>query len=277
MFVSPGGLFGFAGLAMTDRPVMDILGVLNLNVNPHDFRGRLKAARCFGAAKRAVLALQEYYRHLLGLDPAAFSMQLFPYPTTFAPLAPFSQHTQTSFAYTERFGKKISQKHLLYYGSMVQPGAAEAKVMIKFVSRYGSEVHVLCASRKHAPNLYGFESLPGGWFMVVMESMEGYTTLSERQAVARLPAFVTNLKKIVEKLHQEEMVHGDIRAENVLVNADGTDVRLIDFDWAGKIGVARYPPNLNPVISWPEGASDNEFITVAHDDVMMNRLFPSGP
>jgi hypothetical protein len=42
------------------------------------------------------------------------------------------------------------------------------------------------------------------------------------------------------KLHQEDIVHGDIRAYNMIF--DGTGGKLIDFDYSGKHGQRCYPP-----------------------------------
>jgi hypothetical protein len=44
-------------------------------------------------------------------------------------------------------------------------------ICIKFVRRYSSEAHTFCASRGFAPELKGFDKLPGGWYMVVMEDI----------------------------------------------------------------------------------------------------------
>ena len=49
---------------------------------------------------------------------------------------------------------------------------------------------------------------------------------------------------------------------------------LIGFDWAGVIGEARYPMNVNDVdIRRPYGAHDDELITVEHDNIMINYMF----
>ena len=46
------------------------------------------------------------------------------------------------------------------------------KVCVKFVTRYSKEAHIQCASMGIAPILRGFEALPGGWFMVVMDRID---------------------------------------------------------------------------------------------------------
>jgi hypothetical protein len=56
---------------------------------------------------------------------------------------------------------------------------------------------------------------------------------------------------VVSLLHQGNFVYGDIRGVNIMVKREWNEgdvtgnVKLIDFDWAGREGSARYPPNVN--------------------------------
>ena len=52
------------------------------------------------------------------------------------------------------------------------------------------------------------------------------------------------LTEIVVTLDANGMVHGDLRIPNILMIRD-YGVRLIDFDWSGKKGAAKFPPNAN--------------------------------
>jgi hypothetical protein len=47
---------------------------------------------------------------------------------------------------------------------------------------------------------------------------------------------------------------------------------ILDFDWAGKRGEARYPLNLSAGIRWAEGVGDYAFIEQAHDLEMLEKL-----
>lgn len=50
-------------------------------------------------------------------------------------------------------------------------------------------------------------------------------------------------------------------------------VYLIDLEWAGEVGKAKYPIFMNRTdIEWPPGASDNQPITLEHDVHWMNAL-----
>jgi len=47
--------------------------------------------------------------------------------------------------------------------------ADDEKICIKFVRHYSKDVRPFCASKGFALTSKGFEDLPGGWHMVVME------------------------------------------------------------------------------------------------------------
>ena len=54
----------------------------------------------------------------------------------------------------------------------------------------------------------------------------------------------------VDLLSMRDIVHGDLRAQNILFLKDGV-VRLIDFDWSGAVGVAEFPNNVNAAAFGP--------------------------
>ena len=55
-------------------------------------------------------------------------------------------------------------------------------------------------------------------------------------------------------------VHGDLRNANIIVRgarglAPQSDVRLIDFDWAGRAGEVCYPLTRNAELDWAPGSA----------------------
>jgi hypothetical protein len=66
-------------------------------------------------------------------------------------------------------------------------------------------------------------------------------------------------------------VHGDIREANIMVSKDRIRFMFVDFDWAGKIGEARYPMHVNTVDLpvRPDGPLDGELILAEHDKEMI--------
>jgi hypothetical protein len=65
-----------------------------------------------------------------------------------------------------------------------------------------------------------------------------------------------------------------VDCESLTKESDDVNVHLVDFDWAGPVGVARYPIGVNKTTVWrPDGVQDGELITVQHDDEMVSNLF----
>ncbi|KAJ7639135.1 hypothetical protein FB45DRAFT_739360, partial [Roridomyces roridus] len=60
-------------------------------------------------------------------------------------------------------------------------------------------------------------------------------------------------------------VHGDLRPENILVHENGS-VRVVDFDWAGKVGEVHYPYNLYRDTGFPAMESSFGMKEIAMED-----------
>jgi serine/threonine protein kinase len=186
-------------------------------------------------------------------------------------------------------------------------------IVVKFVSRYSEEVHKFLAAKGHAPRLryYGplsdaqerpHESfvkltLPGlslgPMQMVVMDYV---STCKEPPADAR-----QQLEVILETLHVEGYVFGDLRRQNILFD-ENNKVNLIDFDWAGPFDMkfrdvslpaelqkkiddsqrtkndradgnyVYYPLNLSKSVPWADGVIDLKPIRPVHDWDMLTKL-----
>jgi len=51
-------------------------------------------------------------------------------------------------------------------------------------------------------------------------------------------------------------------------------IHFVDFDWAGCIGEAKYPDDINRImVRRPEGIEGRKLITVEHDKAMLSYLF----
>ena len=126
------------------------------------------------------------------------------------------------YSYSDTCMETSSTRHFTYTSQMdttkllfAAQTTNKEKICIKFVRRYSKDVHERCASEHFAPALYGFESLPGGWYMIVMEMIgEGYCCLGESSV------FHSHYHEITTKLvslHQVSLVHGDIHDTNIMV------------------------------------------------------------
>ncbi|KAI6022555.1 hypothetical protein EDC04DRAFT_2900835 [Pisolithus marmoratus] len=117
--------------------------------------------------------------------------------------------------------------------------ADSKQIMIKFIRRYSYKLHMFCADRGCAPALLGFERLPGGFFGIATEFVQFAFPISQSPYVEKHREWTEQLWKLVESCHTEGLVHGDLRAPNII--CDQNRVMLIDFDWAGKEGEVSYP------------------------------------
>ena len=98
---------------------------------------------------------------------------------------------------------------------------------------------------------------------------EGWTSCSSLTPEARqdvLPA----MQEAVRRMHNlrvdgSAIVHGDLRAPNVMWREDGKLVQIVDLDWAGLEGVARYPARMARNISWHHSAEPGQVLRQDHD------------
>ncbi|KAF9220631.1 hypothetical protein BS17DRAFT_848507, partial [Gyrodon lividus] len=169
LFILFGPYIVFAGAVWTLRPAVQILSDL-LAFYHHftDTDNQIAAARHMAAFRKAVRSLERYYKTLPESGPINTLSHpiLFPDPTSFTSL----------------------DDKLIFFGTLTE-GSTEAAICIKFV-QYSRDAHLHCASSGFAPRLRGFEKLPGGSYMVVMDKLVGYRLLADLSDTERLPKSV---------------------------------------------------------------------------------------
>ena len=139
---------------------------------------------------------------------------------------------------------------------------------------YGKDVHRILAHEGFAPSLLGTAEVPGAPTAIVMEYLDpssGWMTLhsylKKRQRI-EVNTKHPELVKLLKTMKEKEVVHGDLRPNNIMcrlrpdkgAEADELEFKVVDFDWAGKLKVAKYPAIMNSQIPWPgdPGASIGE-------------------
>jgi len=170
----------------------------------------------------------------------------------------------------------------------VENKAKECLVKLVY-GRYGTEVHDELAKILLAPRLFGTLAIPGAPIAIAMEHLqppspgkEGWVTLFslgkniESDAQRGLALAV---HEIVQKLEQANLVHGDLRLNNLMVHVNGDGkillvegkarIKVIDFDWSGKRGQVAYPRWCNEKIVWPAQIGDS--ILPYHDRTLVGR------
>ncbi|KAG1860902.1 hypothetical protein F4604DRAFT_1957637 [Suillus subluteus] len=271
-----GSHIDFSAAVWSTCPNMQVISTaLPLFHHHTDTKMRVMVARHVGALRKALRSLSECYErmssnitspspdpHLKFLD-SEFPDPRFPYPYSYTCV-------ETSLTCHFTYCHQMDTTRLLFSAK-----TTDAKMLcIKFVHHYSKEVHQRCASGGFAPVLYGFEHLPGGWYMVVMEFItDDYCCLGELfDPSPHHDALAAEL----QSLHEEGYVHGDIRDTNVMVKKDHSPgFKLVDFDWSGKIGEIRYPINVyrGKRLWRPAGAEDGQLILAEHDIQMLHAMF----
>jgi len=289
-----GPHLGFAGCALTGRPTMEVFSLLPLNFHSTNDDAYDALARHLSALKKALNELEAHVQKADGrrlsntpadnsnrqtrsitrpscspMPPNVPHDPIFPYPTLFTPLSGRSDRGLHSFIYEgEMAGRK------LLFKAKMQDGTG---ICVKFVRRYGEDVHMWCAAKGFAPKLIAFEVLPGGWYMVVMDLLdESWVPFDDKKAW--IEGLKDNFHATISDLHQAQMVHGDVRDANVMVKDGTSEFMLVDYDWAGSQGHARYPRHINkdPELGRPADVEDGQLILTQHDESMLAQMFRNG-
>ncbi|TFK23836.1 hypothetical protein FA15DRAFT_593483, partial [Coprinopsis marcescibilis] len=153
------------------------------------------------------------------------------------------------------------------------------QALVKFGERYGKAAHEILADAGLAPKLYCCIRIRGGLTMAVMEYVDSQDAHSAFWGRAIPEQVVDDVKRALELLHQQNLVFGDLRIPNNLVSKVDSEgdvgrwvTRLVDFSWAGRDDVDRYPPNLNLDICWHPDVKANGIMRMAHDLFMLEEL-----
>lgn len=153
-------------------------------------------------------------------------------------------------------------------------------VVVKFVDRYGERAHRLLADNGLAPELLycgsphlqdkdpSYNSIS----MVVMEFVGGETLNKSEMSGEAAEVVQSEVERALKLLHRHGLVFGDLRAPNIMITT-GNEVKLIDFDWAGEEGRAKYPCLISPEILWPMGVALLASLEISHDLRMLEQTF----
>ncbi|KAH9027873.1 hypothetical protein EDB85DRAFT_2148231 [Lactarius pseudohatsudake] len=230
--------------------VESFTGYIYLGGNPYAEESILHMARVFAAVSQAFLDLKRFYQDLkLGRTPQL--CRLFPSPTYFADKMP-----QTKLTFSSRFepeGRESSN----YQQSL-------------FRATYVAAAH-------YAPELFFCERIQGGVTMVIMKFIAGQNAHYHRFQDRELPPdILDDVKSAVRVLHDAGIVFGDLRRPNIVIDTTGDRDRalLVDFEWAGHDGKARYPALLNNTgqITWATGVKRHGIMRKEHDIEMIEYL-----
>ena len=247
-------------------------------------KDRFAIASGLDAFKEAVDKIQAHYHKIMedanaktGANRDRVVMnksRKFPYITSFE-----LQGRKVACAYRSRLASEVN----LIFSVVESDNQGSGEHIVKFTQQYSVEAHQWLASRGSAPRLWQRKNIPGEWIVIFMEyskySLLHGLELSEEERT-KVQSKVTMALK---EFHDQGFVHGYVRKTNIFVDrqsfvsTDAKDVKIhiIDFDWAGKVGEAKYPIGVNTeTMKRPDGVGDGVIITREHDEWMLRHLFP---
>ncbi|CAG8484573.1 3185_t:CDS:1 [Paraglomus occultum] len=100
-------------------------------------------------------------------------------PVKFPYIASFKlvdgQCEEVSFDYEE----KLAGGKFVYIIRVAARKDIPERLLVKFVTSYGLDIHQFCAERGFAPKLYGHQNINSDWKMVVMEYLPDYKMIAD--------------------------------------------------------------------------------------------------
>jgi len=252
-----------SGAVLDEQGVLcDPFATASLLFNIYDYNHLVRAARILGAVTKALKNLEAYYKKMIFDVPC----DGFPFFRTIDPEEYLykSDCDEIKIEYTRKI------KELLYEADLKVGESDPEKVIVKFAHSYNKKAHEICESAECAPNLY-FVGQVSRFQVVVMEQIEDAKPWHAVDHGKHKQAAKKVVEKAIAKLHENGLVHGDLRSTNILLA--GKRVAVIDFDWSGP-PIQAYPLFMNHIdIEWPAGVGDGKLLAYEHDDEWINRNF----
>lgn len=294
LLAGAGSYLSIYGAVHTDKFIVQHLTDIHLGMSTtHEDPRTYHIAKVFTSLKRALRTLDTYYGDIrkslavpttptTPVDQSLIPRRcFFPYHTKFKEyqLEADAETEFTEFEYVDV--PSADPPNVTFFAK-----SSDRELVVKFVDRYSVEAHDLLAEEEMAPRLLYYGSLDGE--MDVRKRARGRLECGLYLGPLRMVVMVRlrceereawpedareQVKKALDKLHENQLVFGDLRAPNVLLS--GGKAFLIDFDWSGKVGEARYPRGLSRTIKWPDNVEvlERQLITTEHDLWMLDKLF----
>ncbi|THH09269.1 hypothetical protein EW145_g2141 [Phellinidium pouzarii] len=147
-----------------------------------------------------------------------------------------------------------------------------------------SEMYQQGLTRSLIQHIYARDKLPDTmeeWYQAASRADNLYRRLQALNATEVFkeklaqPSVFGDLERALEILKTKSIVHGDLRMANIIVDPEKKHAKVVDFDWAGKSGEARYPPMINKKglhAEWHVGIKPGGIMQISHDEVAVRRL-----
>jgi len=237
---------------------------------PHDSR-LLRVARVFQSLAVGLRTLDEFYQTVPIMTKSPLAARLFPHVCSYP-----SPKGHIRFRYLSKLAGGDPEK-AIFKAKREQDNQF---IVVKFALRYNADAHQAVAAKGLAPKLfhagdtyqsiYSSRGLYGAPQMIVMEHLPG-STAHELFSDRFLPSYVfTDVQAAINTLHEKDIVFGDLRRTNIMVNKKRA--KIVDFDWCGRDGEDRYPLTLNDTITWHPDVKRGSVTQKEHGQFMLKAL-----
>ncbi|KAG6887588.1 hypothetical protein C0992_011645 [Termitomyces sp. T32_za158] len=249
---------------------------LDLTINYREKRERDEMAAALDALVETTAYIREHYKVIRATDSWNDRRRGFPFLSSYIDI-------ENGKTVDLTYSRRLQEDKLIFcaIGSGPDSGAS-SECIVKFTSQcYSYAAHEYLAKLKLAPRVRACVSISSDWTAIVMDKIDYpsfFHLKQEGMSDEKREKIRNKVQCIVRKLHEGGFVHGDVRDINVLVdpaslNCEDVVVFLIDFDWAGEIGKARYPVDVNrETVEQPGGVRRGELVLVEHDLEMVEYL-----
>jgi serine/threonine protein kinase len=254
---------------------------LDLSLGFHASDNIIRLARVFGALSRCRANLKTYYDGVKELASPRLSC-LYPSPTLIdtskeLPILTYRQFMSRAGQPTSALVNLGNVCTTIYIATLDLDDNTNREVIVKFTARYNEAAHRLLAKAGLAPKLHFCERVVGDLYMIVMDRVGGKSIWQLQEDKSPVPEIVsTKVEEALGLLHEQDIVFGDLRGNNILYVESEKHVVLVDFDWAGKDGESRYPVTLNAGKDnkrmWEEEVLPYGIMRKGHDLWQLTRL-----
>lgn len=270
--------------------VCDSILMLDLRDDVHFRTKALSLARIASALVECSKGLDDYYKELVNLDQNQQQLCLYhPHPTLDSsratgnsplPKLDFEGTLVGDDVIAELTDPTPSQLRDPKIATTVITENGEEKTVravVKFVVKYGEKAHKLLDDVNLAPKLYYCRPVLGGMTMVVMEYLDGWKRMASLDEIeqSKRPSVLKDIESAVRRLREENLVHGDLRAVNVMIDPEESHAKVIDFDWADEHGKGRYPVSINKIAlskEWHKDVDPCAVMMTEHDEFACNEV-----
>ncbi|KAH8826528.1 hypothetical protein DL96DRAFT_1529909 [Flagelloscypha sp. PMI_526] len=197
-----GPLLDIAVAVFTERPVVEHITSILLNIHSTNLKQMKAGARSIAALRAATLELKSIYPDLITNRQRQAE---YPFPRSFT-----YANKSFTFTYTDPLHDKLVFR--------ARVNQTNSPIFVKFSLQYSKDAHALAHDRGFAPKLLAVERIEK-WYMIIMEghSDDFIPLLEAKTDWLDFTSVQKEVKRQVKNLQDAGYLQGDIRDVNMLI------------------------------------------------------------